>query len=99
MSRNLFVGNLASEVSVRDLEDNFKQIGEVVSATVIKDKYSGQSKGFGFVEMATEEVAQDAIQKFNGSELYERKITVSEARPRAEQDKPSRSGHGKRGRS
>lgn len=96
MSQNLFIGNLASEITAGDLEDNFKQIGEVVSATVIKDKYSGQSKGFGFVEMATEEEAQAAIQKLNGGELCERKITVSVARPRTEQGKPRRSGYGKR---
>ncbi len=82
MTKNLYIGNLSAEVTKEDLLENFKEAGEVISAVVIKDKYSGTSKGFGFVEMATEEAAQEAIQKFNGGSLYGRKIIVSEARPR-----------------
>jgi RNA recognition motif-containing protein len=82
MAKNLYVGNLSPEVTNEDLMDNFKEAGEVTSAVVIKDKFSGESKGFGFVEMATEEAAQAAIQKYNGGSIYGKKIVVSEARPR-----------------
>jgi cold-inducible RNA-binding protein len=96
MAKNLYVGNLSSEVTQEDLKENFKEVGEVVSAVVIKDKFSGESKGFGFVEMATEKEAQDAIQKFNGGELCGKKIVVSEARPRPDQRGGGRPG-GRRG--
>ena len=76
MAKNLYVGNLSSEVTQEDLKENFKEVGEVVSAVVIKDKFTGESKGFGFVEMGTEKEAQDAIQKFNGGELCGKKLTV-----------------------
>lgn len=85
MAKNLYVGNLSPEVTQNDLMVNFKEVGDVVSAVVIKDKFSGESKGFGFVEMGTEKEAQDAIQKFNGGELCGKKIVVSEARPRPDQ--------------
>ncbi len=98
MSKNIFIGNLTDEVTEADLRDNFKQFGDVVSAAVIKDKFTGQSKGFGFVEMASEKAAQEAILKFNGGELGGKKITVSEARPRPERGGTSRAGSGKRGR-
>jgi cold-inducible RNA-binding protein len=71
-------------------------VGEVVSAVVIKDKFTGESKGFGFVEMGTEKEAQDAIQKFNGGELCGKKLTVSEARPRPDQRGGGRPGGGGR---
>ncbi len=95
MGKNLYVGNLSSEVTQEDLKENFKQVGEVVSAAVIKDKFTGESKGFGFVEMGTEKEAQDAIQKFNGGELCGKKIVVSEARPRPDQ-RGGRPGGGRR---
>jgi RNA recognition motif-containing protein len=98
MSKNIFIGNLTEEVTEADLRDNFKQFGDVVSAAVIKDKFTGQSKGFGFVEMASEKAAQEAILKFNGGELGGKKITVSEARPRPERGGTSRPSSGKRGR-
>jgi RNA recognition motif-containing protein len=99
MAKNIFVGNLTEEVTEADLRDNFKQFGEVVSAAVIKDKFTGQSKGFGFVEMASEKAGQEAIEKFNGGELGGKKITVSEARPRPERGGAGRSaGFGKRNR-
>jgi RNA recognition motif-containing protein len=96
MAKNLYVGNLASEVTQEDLKENFKEVGEVVSAVVIKDKFSGESKGFGFVEMGTEKEAQDAIQKFNGGELCGKKLMVSEARPRPDQRSGGRPGGGGR---
>jgi RNA recognition motif-containing protein len=82
MPSKLYVGNLAYTVSNGDLHELFSQIGQVQSATVITDKFSGQSKGFGFVEMATSEEAANAISQLNDSELKGRNIKVNEAKPR-----------------
>ena len=82
MNKNLYLGNLANQVTEEDLRTNFSEAGQVVSVTLIKDKYTGLSRGFGFVEMATEEDAQKAIQKFNGGQLYGNQISVNEARPK-----------------
>jgi RNA recognition motif-containing protein len=82
MPSKLYVGNLAYSVTNGDLEELFSQIGQVQSATVITDKFSGQSKGFGFVEMGTPEEASRAIQEFNDTELKGRNIKVNEAKPR-----------------
>jgi len=82
MPSKLYVGNLAYTVSSSDLEQLFSQAGQVQSAAVIMDKVSGQSKGFGFVEMANAEDGSKAIQQFNDTELKGRKIKVNEARPR-----------------
>ncbi len=82
MPSKLYVGNLAYSVSNEDLRELFAQVGEVQSATVITDKFSGQSKGFGFVEMTTSEEAANAISQFNDSELKGRNIKVNEAKPR-----------------
>ena len=82
MPSKLYVGNLAYSVSNGDLEQLFAQAGQVQSATVIMDKFSGQSKGFGFVEMGTADEASKAIAQFNDSELKGRNIKVNEARPR-----------------
>jgi len=82
MPSKLYVGNLAYSVSNNDLEQLFSQAGQVQSATVIMDKFSGQSKGFGFVEMASAEEASTAIGRFNDSELKGRNIKVNEAKPR-----------------
>jgi cold-inducible RNA-binding protein len=82
MPSKLYVGNLAYAVSNADLEDLFAQAGQVQSATVIMDKFSGQSKGFGFVEMANADEAAKAIAQFNDSELKGRNIKVNEAKPR-----------------
>jgi RNA recognition motif-containing protein len=84
MNKNLYVGNLSYKVTDEDLKSNFSEAGEVASATIIKDKFSGQSKGFGFVEMKTEEGAAEAIKKFNGGTLDGKAITVNEARPKKE---------------
>ena len=84
MNKNLYVGNLSYKVTDEDLKTNFSEAGEVASATIIKDKFSGQSKGFGFVEMKTEEGAAEAIKKFNGGMLDGKAITVNEARPKKE---------------
>jgi RNA recognition motif-containing protein len=82
MPSKLYVGNLAYSVSNDDLHQLFSRAGQVQSATVITDKFSGQSKGFGFVEMTTAEEVADAIRQFNDSELQGRNIKVNEARPR-----------------
>jgi RNA recognition motif-containing protein len=82
MPSKLYVGNLAYSVSNSDLEELFSQAGQVQSAAVIMDKFSGQSKGFGFVEMANSDEASKAIAQFNDSELKGRNIKVNEAKPR-----------------
>ncbi len=84
MNKNLYVGNLSFKVTDDDLKSNFSEAGEVASASIIKDKFTGQSKGFGFVEMKTEEGATEAIKKFNGGMLDGKAITVNEARPKKE---------------
>jgi len=80
----LYVGNLSFKVTDEDLKSNFSEAGEVASAAIIKDKFTGQSKGFGFVEMKTDEGAAEAIKKFNGGMLDGKAITVNEARPKKE---------------
>ncbi|MBI4122853.1 MAG: RNA-binding protein [Parcubacteria group bacterium] len=81
MAKKLYVGGLPYSTTEDTLKETFSQAGTVESATVIIDKMSGRSKGFGFVEMSTEEEAQNAIQMFNGKDLEGRNITVNEARP------------------
>jgi cold-inducible RNA-binding protein len=79
---------LSYEVTEEDLKKNFGEIGECIAANIVRDKYSGNSRGFGFVEMGTEEEAQEAIKRLNGGELSGRKIIVQEARPKKERGKP-----------
>lgn len=86
MSNKLFVGGLSWDTTNESLQNFFAQIGTVVSATVITDKFSGKSKGFGFVEMSSPEEAQQAMQELNGKALDGRTIAVSEARPQAPRD-------------
>ena len=83
MATKLFVGGLSWDTKEDSLRNFFAQAGNVVSATVITDKFSGRSKGFGFVEMATEAESEEAIKKLNGQSLDGRNITVNEARPQA----------------
>jgi RNA recognition motif-containing protein len=82
VGKKLYVGNLSYETSSGELETLFSQAGSVVEATVIQDRDSGRSKGFGFVEMAEETAAEAAIEQLNGSELAGRTIKVAEAKPR-----------------
>src|SRR5208337_1661787 len=82
MPSKLYVGNLAYSVSNSDLEELFSKIGQVQSVAVIMDKFTGQSKGFGFVEMTNAEDAAKAIEQFNDTELKGRSIKVNEAKPR-----------------
>ena len=84
MSKKLFVGNLSFEVTDFDLEDLFKQHGEVVSAKVILDRDSNRSRGFGFVEMTSDSSAQSSIDALNGTEVKGRAINVSIAKERTD---------------
>ena len=98
---NIYVGNLAYEVTEADLQKLFEEFGQVESAAIIQDKFSGQSKGFGFVEMSEKAKAEAAINGLNGRELKGRPLTVNEARPRTERrggSGGSRGGGGGRGR-
>ncbi|MFA5009408.1 MAG: RNA-binding protein [Candidatus Paceibacterota bacterium] len=84
MEKKLYIGNLPYSATDESLKDLFSQAGTVASASIIIDKFSKRSKGFGFVEMATEEEAAKAKEMFNGSEVEGRKILVDEARPMKE---------------
>jgi RNA recognition motif-containing protein len=101
MNKKLYIGNLSSNVTEDDLRANFSAAGKVLSVSIIKDRLTGLSKGFGFVEMATEDEAKEAIQKFNSGQLDEKTIIVSEARPKKERGGtrpyPSSPGGGFRG--
>ncbi|HEY4716856.1 MAG TPA: RNA-binding protein [bacterium] len=81
---NIYVGNLLREVTEEDLRKAFEAFGKVSSATIIKDKFNGESRGFGFVEMSVKSEAENAIAGLNGQELKGRTITVNEARPRSD---------------
>ena len=85
----IYVGNLAYSVTDDQLQTAFGAFGEVTSATVISDKFSGQSKGFGFVEMPDNGAAQKAIQSLNGTPIGGRNVKLNEAKPR--EDRPQRS--------
>lgn len=82
MKNNLFIGSLPYDVTDAQLEKHFQKAGKVSSAKVIVDRATGQGKGFGFVEMSTEEEAKKAIQELNGTTLSGRAIVVKEAKPR-----------------
>ena len=82
MSMKLYVGNLSFQTSSEDLQELFSQAGTVESASVVEDRDTGRSRGFGFVEMATREEGEAAIQQFNGKEFGGRNLNVNEARPR-----------------
>ena len=98
MNRNLYVGNLSQIVTEEDLRNNFSEAGAVKTVSVIKDKFSGVSRGFGFVEMETDEGAQEAIKRFNGGDLDGKTISVNEAKPKTESGSgPRRDGGGNRG--
>ena len=77
---NIYAGNLHYDINEDELKEIFSEYGEVISAKIITDKYSGRSKGFGFVEMASDEEAQGAIDKLNGTEVRGRNIKVNRAR-------------------
>jgi cold-inducible RNA-binding protein len=82
MSMKLYVGNLSFETTDEDLHQLFSQVGTVDSASMVTDRDTGRSRGFGFVEMSSKSEGEAAIAKFNGSELNGRSLTVNEAKPR-----------------
>jgi len=81
VATKLFVGNLSFSTTTTDLEDLFSQVGAVTSATIIMDKFTGKSRGFGFVELANAQDIAAAIERFNGAEVQGRALTVNEAKP------------------
>ena len=89
---NIYVGNLSRDLSEAELREAFAAFGEVSSASIIKDKFSGETRGFGFVEMPNKDEADKAISSLNGRDLKGRTATVNEARPRT--DKPRTGGFG-----
>lgn len=95
MASKLFVGSLAWTATDQDLEDFFKQAGTVVSAKVIVDRDTNRSKGFGFVEMSSDDEAKAAVDKLNGKDLAGRPVAISEARPQAPREE--RAPRGDRG--
>jgi cold-inducible RNA-binding protein len=86
MAKKLYIGNLSYSVTDGSLQELFSSVGEVVSATVITDRMTGRSRGFGFVEMADSTGAQQAIDQLDGRDLEGRAIKVAEARPRRDRD-------------
>ena len=93
MSMKLYVGNLSFQTSSDDLQQLFAQAGTVESASVVEDRDTGRSRGFGFVEMSSREEGEAAIQQFNGKEFGGRNLTVNEAKPREDRG-GSRGGNG-----
>jgi len=97
MAMKLFVGNLPFSTRDADLQTLFSQSGEVASANVIMDKFTGRSRGFGFVEMPNDDEAQSAIERFNGHELQGRPLTVNQAKPQEPRPGGGRPGGGRGG--
>jgi len=95
---NIYVGNLSRDATEEDLRQAFQDFGQVTSVSIIKDKFSGESRGFGFLEMPNKTEAQKAIVGLNGKELKGRTLTVNEARPRREERRGGR-GYGRERRS
>ena len=98
MGNKLYVGNLSFDVSDADLEQAFSEYGEIASATVIKDRDSNRSKGFGFVEFVQEADAQKAKEAMNGKELGGRALKVDEAKPQRERSSGGGGGYNRRSR-
>ena len=94
---NIYAGNLLREVTEDELRLAFEEFGQVETANIIKDKYSGESKGFGFVEMPSKEEGQAAIDNLNGKELKGRPLNVNEARPRTD-NRGGRGGFAREGK-
>lgn len=94
---NIYVGNISRTATEQDLKDAFAAFGEVSSSSIIKDKFSGESRGFGFVEMPNKEEADKAISGLNGKDLKGRPLTVNEARPRTDRPRTGGAGGGRGG--
>ena len=90
---NIYVGNLAHQATEEDLRQAFEAFGQIESANIIKDRFSGESRGFGFVEMPSKSEAQKAIEEMNGKDLMGRALNVNEARPKTNR-RDSRGGGG-----
>ena len=95
---NIYVGNLSYNATPENIREAFEAFGQVSSVTIVKDKYSGQPRGFGFVEMADHAEGQTAIKNLNGKDLLGKQMNVNEARPRADHGKGGRPGGQGRGR-
>ena len=94
---NIYVGNLSYQTTEDELRDLFAEFGDVVSAKLIVDKFTGQSKGFGFVEMSNNSEAQKAMDELNGRDVNGRNVTVNQARPRQDRSRGGGGGGGGRG--
>lgn len=94
MAKKLFVGNLNHDTTENDLQDYFSQAGTVVSVNILQDRSTGHSRGFGFVEMSSDEDAEKAIANFHQKDFQGRRLTVNEARPREERAPRSEGGGG-----
>ncbi|MBT3261789.1 RNA-binding protein [bacterium] len=90
MGMKIYVGNLSYQTTEEELNDLFKEYGEVASVNIIKDRYTDRSKGFGFVEMLTDAEAEKAIENLNETEIKERKLRVNQAREKTETDRQPR---------
>ncbi len=97
MSNKLYVGNLSFRVTSDDLQEHFGTAGEVASANIVMDRETGRSRGFGFVEMSSEDAANNAIAQFNGAEYDGRNMVVNEARPREDRSNGGGGGGNRRG--
>jgi len=94
---NIYVGNLSHQTTEDDLRQAFEAFGQVESVNIIKDRFSGESRGFGFVEIASKEEAQKAIEEMNGKDLMGRAVNVNEARPKTDRRDSRGGGRGGRG--
>jgi len=94
MATKLYVGNLAFQTTSDELREHFAQAGKVESASIVEDRMTGRSRGFGFVEMSTAEEAAAAIEQFNGKDFGGRNLTVNEARPRTDRGPGGGGGYG-----
>jgi RNA recognition motif-containing protein len=99
MESKLYVGNLSYDATEDDLRELFAQAGTVTSSTVVKDRDTGRSRGFAFVEMSNSDEAQQAINMFHGTQFHARTLTVNIARPREERGRGGGQGHRSRDRS
>lgn len=93
MSKKIYVGNISFKTTEGEIKELFSKAGEVESVNLITDQHTGQLKGFGFVEMATEEGAKEAIATLNGTAFMERTISVAEAKPQEKREKRDFGGH------
>lgn len=97
MGKKLYVGSISFQATEEDLKEAFSEVGEVESVNIITDSYTNRSKGFGFVEMVSEEDAKKAIEALNGTSFMNRSIVVNEARPQRPRERKSFGGDSKRG--